>query len=152
VTTPFLPLADVETTVENQPFWSALHDGRLDIPFCSTCATFVWYPRAVCPSCHSGDGIAWRTLPGTGRVYSYTIVAKGSGRWKESGPYVVAYVQLDSGLDGVDGPRVLTNIVGNDVQQKVNVDAAVRVVVDTDVRHDAKQGDIVRKILRFTLA
>ena len=152
MTSPFLPLADVETTVENQPFWDALREGRLDLPFCAGCNAFVWYPRAICPACHSGNDIMWRTLPGTGRVYSYSVVAKGSGRWKESGPYVVAYVQLDAGLDGVDGPRVLTNIVGDQPQQKVKVDAAVRVIVDSDVKNDAKRGDVVRNLLRFTLA
>ena len=152
MTAPFLPLADVETTSENEAFWNGLRDGRLDLPYCGNCAVFVWYPRAICPTCHSDNGIEWRTLPGTGRVYSYSIVAKGSGRWKESAPYVVAYVQLDSGDDGVDGPRVLTNIVGSDVQQKVKVDAAVGMVVDSDVKHDAKLGDVVRNLLRFTLA
>ncbi len=152
MSTPFLPLADVETTVENQRFWDALRDGHIALPFCDACHAFVWYPRAICPGCHSADNIAWRTLPGTGRVYSYTIVAKGTGRWKESGPYVVAYVQLDSGLDGVDGPRVLTNIVGDDPQQKVKVDAAVRMVVDSDIKQDAKVGEITRNLLRFALA
>jgi uncharacterized OB-fold protein len=152
VSTPFLPLADVETTVENQPFWDALDGGRLDLPFCAGCNVFVWYPRAICPACRSGNDIAWRTLPGTGRVYSYSVVAKGSGRWKESGPYVVAYVQLDAGLDGIEGPRILTNIVGDQPQQKVRVGAAVRMIVDSDVRNDAKLGDTVRNLLRFMLA
>jgi uncharacterized OB-fold protein len=152
VSTPFLPLADVETTVENQRFWDALHDGRIDLPFCDACCAFVWYPRAICPGCHSADNIAWRTLPGTGRVYSYTVVGKGTGRWKDAGPYVVAYVQLDSGLDGIDGPRILTNIVGDDPQQKVKVDAAVRMVVDSDIKHDAKLGEVTRNLQRFVLA
>lgn len=149
MTTPFLPLADVETTVENRPFWDALRAGRLDLPFCSPCRAFVWYPRALCPGCHSSDGISWRTLPGTGRIYSYSVVAKGTGRWKESGPYVVAYVQVDSGIDGIDGPRVLTNVVGNDVQQKVKVGGVVHMVVDRDVKNDAKLGDVERILLRF---
>jgi len=152
VTRPFLPLADVETTRENKSFWDALGEGRLDLPYCSACARFIWYPRATCPTCHADQDIEWRSLPGTGCVYSYSVVAKGSGRWRESGPYVVAYVQLDSGINDVDGPRVLTNIVGDDVGQKVKIDAAVRMIVDHDVKHDAKYGDTVRKILRFTLA
>jgi hypothetical protein len=61
-------------------------------------------------------------------------------------------VQLDAGLDGVDGPRVLTNIVGDQPQQKVKVDAAVRMIVDSDVKNDPKRGDVVRNLLRFTLA
>lgn len=151
MTTPFLPLADVEPSHENQPFWDALREGRVSLPHCADCRSFVWYPRAICPGCHR-DNVAWRDLPGTGRVYSYSVVAKGTGRWKDSGPYVVAYVQLDTGINGVDGPRVLTNIVGGDVQQKIKIDAHVNAVVDRDVKHDPKLGDVERILLRFALA
>jgi uncharacterized OB-fold protein len=151
VNAPFLPLADVDTTVENQPFWDALSIGRLDLPQCENCRAFIWYPRAICPECHSGSRISWRTLPGTGRVYSYSIVAKGVGRWKNSGPYVVAYVQLDSGVDGIDGPRILTNIVGDDAQDGVTIDATVRMIVDHDVKQDARLGEVERRLLRFVL-
>jgi uncharacterized OB-fold protein len=133
------------------PFWDALREGRVSMPFCVDCKSFVWFPRAICPGCHR-DGIAWCDLPGTGRVYSYSIVAKGTGRWKESGSYVVAYVQLDSGRDGVDGPRVLTNVVGDNVQQNIKIDARVNATVDHDVKHDANLGNVERVLLRFALA
>lgn len=142
--TSYLPLADIEPTSENQPFWDALTDDRLDLPYCEHCRSFVWYPRAICPLCHAGN-LAWRTLSGTGRVYSYTVVAKGTGRWKDAGPYVVAYVQLDSGIAGVDGPRVLTNIVGDDARE-VAIDSPVRVVVDTEPSPSEKK----RILLRFS--
>lgn len=151
MTTPFLPLADVESSVENEPFWAALRDNRISLPWCDSCRSFVWYPRAICPGCHR-DELTWRDLPGTGRVYSYSVVAKGTGRWKESGPYVVAYVQLDSGVDDVDGPRVLTNIVGEGAQQKVKIDAIVRAVVDRDVKRTSTGDDVERILLRFALA
>lgn len=150
MTPPFLPLADVETTTENQPFWDALRDGRVSLPLCAACRSFIWYPRAICPRCHRGD-VAWRDLPGTGQVYSYSVVAKGSGRWKESGPYVVAYVQLDSGTDGIDGPRVLTNVVGDGVQQKIKIGSRVRAIVDRDVKRSTNGDDVERILLRFSL-
>lgn len=128
--TAHLPLADIEPTAENEPFWAALHNNRIDLPYCDTCRSFVWYPRAICPLCHHGD-LIWRTLPGTGRIYSYTIVTKGTGRWKDAGPYVVAYVQLDSELDGVDGPRILTNIVGDNALN-VSIGVRVELVVEKD--------------------
>lgn len=149
---PFLPLADVDITVENHRFWNALRDDRLELPFCSTCEAFVWYPRMICPGCQAEHRISWRTLPGTGRVYSYSVVTKGSGRWKDSGPYVVAYVQLDSGLDGIDGPRILTNIVGDGAHKNVAIDSPVRMVVDRDMKNDAKLGNIDRTLLRFVFA
>jgi len=141
--TPHLPLADIEPTAENQPFWDALRDNRIDLPYCQRCRSFVWYPRAICPLCHQG-GLTWRTLPGTGRVYSQTVVTKGTGRWKDAGPYVVAYVQLDSGIDNVDGPRILTNIVGDD-SSVVSIGSLVCFVID-------RSDDANRVILRFALA
>ncbi|MBU6241934.1 MAG: OB-fold domain-containing protein [Acidobacteria bacterium] len=138
-----LPLADIEPTIENQPFWDALRDNRIDLPYCQRCRSFVWYPRAICPLCHQG-GLTWRTLPGTGHVYSQTVVTKGTGRWKDAGPYVVAYVQLDSGIDSVDGPRILTNIVGDNALN-VSIGSFVCSVVD-------RSDDANRFILRFALA
>lgn len=149
---PYLPLADVEPTPENARFWESLREGKLELPFCDACRSFVWYPRAICPLCHRGDTLQWLTLPGTGIVYSYSVVTKGTGRWKESGPYVVAYVQLHPGVEGVDGPRVLTNIVGDDAQQKVKIDANVRMLVDSDVKRDANGNETERNLLRFALA
>ena len=150
MTPPFLPISDVDPNVENQRFWDALREGRIELPFCGKCCAFVWYPRAMCPGCHA-EVADWRTLPGTGSVYSYTIVGKGAGRWKDAGPYVTAYVQLDSGIDGVDGPRVLTNIVDasttSDVQQKIKIDSRVTAIIDRDVTRDG----VERVLLRFTV-
>ena len=74
-------------------------------------------------------------MSGRGTVYSYSIVAKGNGRWKESGPYVVAYVEL------AEGPRILTNIV-NVTPNEVHINMPVTAVFDTD--------DDGRVLLRFT--
>jgi uncharacterized OB-fold protein len=73
-------------------------------------------------------------MSGKGTVYSYSIVAKGNGRWKESGPYVVAYVEL------AEGPRVLTNVVGVPVDE-VAIGMPVSAVFDSD--------DTGRVLLRF---
>ena len=141
-----LPLADIEPTIENQPFWDALRDNRIDLPYCERCRSFVWYPRAICPLCHQG-GLTWRTLPGTGDVYSYTVVTKGTGRWKEAGPYVVAYVQLDSGIDNVDGPRILTNIVGDNAPN-VSIGVRVELVIEKDTAVPSEP----RLLLRYKTA
>ena len=130
----FLPLADIEVNAETEPFWSALAQQRIVLPRCNNCSGVVWYPRAHCPICHS-TSLTWETMSGKGTVYSYSIVAKGNGRWKESGPYVVAYVQL------VEGPRVLTNIVGVPPDE-VAIDMTVSAVFDSD--------DTGRVLLRFT--
>ena len=129
----FLPLADIEVNVETEPFWSALTQQRLVLPRCNNCSGVVWYPRAHCPVCHS-TSLTWETMSGKGTVYSYSIVAKGNGRWKESGAYVVAYVEL------AEGPRVLTNVVGVPVDE-VAIGMPVSAVFDSD--------DTGRVLLRF---
>ena len=83
----FLPLADVEINNETQPFWDALNNNTLLLPRCTSCASVVWYPRAHCPVCFSTE-LKWEEMSGRGTVYSYSIVAKGNGRWKESGPRI----------------------------------------------------------------
>jgi hypothetical protein len=43
---------------------------------------------------------------GLGTVYSFTVVHRGTGPYRDAAPYIVAYVEL------AEGPRVLTNLVG----------------------------------------
>jgi uncharacterized OB-fold protein len=54
-------------------------------------------------------------------VYTYTVVARGGGAYRDAAGYVVAYVELD------EGPRMMTNLV--DVEPgDVFVGQRVRVV------------------------
>jgi uncharacterized OB-fold protein len=46
-----------------------------------------------------------------GTVYSFTVVRKGTGAFKDAGPFVIAYVEL------ADGPRIMTNIVNCDIDE-----------------------------------
>lgn len=105
--TSSLPAPAPPVTLETQPFWDATAEGRLVLPRCDACATVIWYPRAFCPACGSTE-VSWIDAAGTGTVYSFTVVRKGQGAYREAAPYVVAYVELD------EGPRVMTNIVGCD--------------------------------------
>src|SRR6476659_11069522 len=56
-----------------QPFWDGARENRLVVPRCSLCGTFRLPPYAICYVCQSFD-VEWVELPGTGTVYSYTIV------------------------------------------------------------------------------
>ena len=129
----FLPLADVEVNAETQPFWDALKNNTLLLPRCTSCMSVVWYPRAHCPVCFSTK-LQWEEMSGRGTIYSYSIVTKGNGRWKDSGPYVVAYVEL------AEGPRILTNIVGV-APSDVHINMPVQAVFDS--------GDDDRVLLRY---
>ncbi len=71
-------------------------------------------------------GVSWIDAAGTGVVYSFTVTRAASGTWKGALPYVLAFVELD------EGPRVLTNIVGIDVDD-VRIGMAVRVVFEDPI-------------------
>ncbi|HYQ68174.1 Zn-ribbon domain-containing OB-fold protein [Actinophytocola sp.] len=86
-----------------------LADNRLELPRCADCGTLVWYPRARCPHCMSGN-LVWEELSGTGTVYSYTVNHRGQGEYAGHDPFVIAYVEL------AEGPRVLSHVDSADVR------------------------------------
>ena len=99
-----LPAPSPGVTLETQPFWDATREERLVLPRCDACGFVIWYPRRFCPACGSRD-VSWFDAAGTGSVYTYTIVTKGAGTYRDAAPYVVAVVELD------EGPRLMTNLV-----------------------------------------
>lgn len=124
-----LPTRAPQRTLETAPFWDACAQHRLVLPRCESCAEVIWYPRLVCPSC-GGTTVTWVEASGRGTVYSFSVVRKGQGPYRDVAPYVLAYVELD------EGPRVMTNIVGVD-PDGVRVGQAVRVVFDDTGDGDA---------------
>jgi uncharacterized OB-fold protein len=100
------PLPRVEG--DAAPYWRALAAGRIELPRCSACASWIFPPRPFCPACLSRD-VAWREIEGAGRVYTFTIVRKPTNPWFfASAPYVHALVELQ------DGVRLPTMVVGCD--------------------------------------
>jgi uncharacterized protein len=128
-----LPASAPVVSVETAEFWAATAEGRLLLKRCDACGTVIWYPRSLCPDCHSTD-TSWFEASGQGAVYSYTVNHRGDGPWKEAAPFVIAYVELD------EGPRVMTNIVDCD-PATVSVGQRVAAVWD-----DTGQGNA---LLRF---
>lgn len=118
---PVLPVPASAIAAETAPFWSGLAEGRLRLLRCDNCAQVIWYPRALCPHCHSAD-TTWFDAAGTGTIYTFTIVRRGIGAYADADPYVVAYVEL------AEGPRVLTNIV-DAAACDLHIDAAVDAVL-----------------------
>jgi uncharacterized OB-fold protein len=133
---PEMPIGTPRPNEDTSSFWAATAEGRFELQRCADCGTVIWWPRAICPACSSFN-LETFDAAGTGRVYSYTVVHRSVGRWRDATPYVLAYVELD------EGPRVMTNIVDCDPAE-VSVDAAVRVVF-----HDTGEGSALP---RFTLA
>jgi uncharacterized protein len=103
-----LPAGAPVVSVETADYWAATAEGRLLLKRCDACGHVIWYPRAICPDCHSTE-TSWFEASGQGEVYTFTVNRRGDGPWKEAAPFVLAYVELD------EGPRVMTNIVDCDV-------------------------------------
>jgi uncharacterized OB-fold protein len=95
-----------------QPFWDAAKEDRLVVPKCSNCGTFRLPPSAYCFNCQSRD-FEYVELPGTGAVYSFTVVRHPlHPDLADAVPYVSGTVELD-GTQGA-GARMLVNIIDVD--------------------------------------
>lgn len=107
---------------ESEPYWAAIHDGRLEVQRCTVCGRHQLYPRPHCIACRGP--VEWVEASGRGRVYSYTVIRQNFARpFRDLIPYVVALVDLD------EGPRLMTNIV-DCAPEDVAVDAPVRLKVE----------------------
>ena len=115
-----LPTPAPTVTQANAAFWAATAEGRFQLQRCNECDTVLWFPRRHCPSCWT-ENVSTFDASGKGVVYSFTVIRKGAMAYKESGPFVIAYVEL------TEGPRVMTNIVDCDVET-VKVGMPVEVV------------------------
>ena len=101
---------DIET------FWQATADGILLLRQCADCGRAHFYPRVLCPACHS-ERTAWIAAAGIGVVYSYTHIGRGEAA------RTPALVALSEGI-AVPGP-----ILGADFGA-VNIGAAVRLTFE----------------------
>jgi uncharacterized protein len=93
------PMPAPAVNLESKPFWDAAAEGRFLIKRCQACNEAHWYPRTICPFCHS-DRTVWEESPGEGVIYTYSVMHRSP-----SGPYAIGYVTLD------EGPSLMTNFV-----------------------------------------
>lgn len=110
-----------------QPFWDAARQGRLVAPRCASCGTFRLPPAPFCWICRASD-VEWIELPGTGTVYTYTVV-RHPLHPDLAGvvPYVSGLIELD-GTQGA-GARMLANIIDCD-PDRIGIGTRVRIVFD----------------------
>ena len=121
------PIDDPYADEMTQPFWDAAAKGQLVGYKCTTCGTFVMPPQPFCFNCQNRS-FEWVELPGTGTIYSFTVVRHALAPYLAGAvPYVGAVVQLD-GTQGA-GARMLVNIIDVDVE-KVAIGDKVHVVFD----------------------
>jgi uncharacterized OB-fold protein len=92
-------------------FWEATREQRYLVQWCTSCSTPVFYPREVCPSCLTSDGLEWKPSNGTGVVYAVSVQYRpGNPTMSDQVPYVVALIELDAGADAAT-IRVMSNVV-----------------------------------------
>lgn len=115
------PVPDAVT----QAFWDAIAEDRLLVQRCRACGKHVFYPRAVCPHCTTGE-LGWVEAAGSGRVHSFTVVHRAPDlTYKDEVPYVVALVDLDEGV------RMMSRVVGCRTDE-VHCEMAVKVSFEGD--------------------
>jgi uncharacterized OB-fold protein len=99
---------------ETRGFWEATAQGKFMLGRCRACGEAHYYPRSICPFCHSDDTFLEESS-GEGDIYTFSIMRKSP-----HGPYGIGYVKMK------EGPCVLTNFIDCDLL-KLHIGAKVRV-------------------------
>lgn len=101
-------LDDPHADASTEPFWDAAKQDRLVAAKCTNCGTFRLPPYPYCWVCRQ-QGVEWIDLPGTGVVYTYTVIRHPlSAQLADVVPYAVGMIELD-GTQGA-GARLQLNI------------------------------------------
>jgi uncharacterized protein len=112
-------------TPEAQPYWDGLKENKLMLPKCDDCGKPFFYPRALCPNCHSRN-ISWMQASGRGKLYSFQIAHRSLSRaFKVELPCVMAMIELE------EGPRMMSNLINIEPDPSViKCDMPVEVVFE----------------------
>ena len=105
------------------PFWEGTKQGKLMLPHCKECNRVHWYPRFICPSCHSMD-LDWMEGSGEGTIHTYAVQHMTPPVWKGDAPYVTAYIDLK------EGDRMLTILRGVDPLKPEDIKIGAKVKVE----------------------
>ena len=107
-----VPLTETYADNSTRPFWEAALEHRFIGARCTQCGTFQIPPAPRCYICLN-DAYDWVDLPGTGTIYSFTVVRRAlAPQMDDAVPYVSAIIELD-GTQGA-GARFAANIVDCD--------------------------------------
>ncbi len=115
------PIPDPEQYI-TKPFWDGALQDKLMLPRCKTCNRAHFYPRVLCPHCHSTD-IEWFEASGEGFIHTYAVQHRAFGGWADQVPFVTAYIDLK------EGDRIFTVLRGVDPlkPETIKIGAPVRV-------------------------
>jgi len=92
---------------------------------CTSCGSFIYYPRVACPECLS-DALEWRPLSGFGELLTFGVV------WRSLHPAFSDRLPLQLGAVRLrEGPVVLA-LLDDVLPEDIAIGAPVRLVgVDT---------------------
>ena len=121
------PIPDPDPT--NQVFFDGANEGRLMLPRCTTCNRVHFYPRIICPYCHSSQ-IEWFEASGTGFIHTYAVQHRAFGGWADEAPFVTAYIDL------AEGDRMFTVLRGVDPEKPEEIEIGARVQVEFEQATD----------------
>ena len=109
-------------TTLTKPFWDGARAGVLMLQRCADCGKVHFYPRHLCPYCHS-SALEWFQASGEGHIHTYAVQHRGFGGYAQEVPYVTAFIDLN------EGDRMLTVLRGVDASkpESIKIGAKVRV-------------------------
>ncbi len=116
------PRITPDLTDDNRDFWTSGADGELRIPYCESCARWIFPIEAVCPTCSTAT--VPRAVSGRGTVYTYTVNHQPFHP-DVAPPYALAIVELDDQAD----LRFMTNLVNCDLDA-IEIGMAVHLVIE----------------------
>jgi len=87
-------------------FWRKLrHRYNLIGTHCTTCNTYYYPPRKMCPQCRRDGQIEEYRFKGKGVIVTYTVIHAAPANKAVQTPYVLGIVKLD------EGPRLTSQIL-----------------------------------------
>jgi uncharacterized OB-fold protein len=87
-----------EPSIDSQPFWDNLKNGRLTFQTCANCGQVRHYPRPVCEACYSMES-DWTEASGKGTLYSWTETHHPFHvAFRGETPYILATVDMAEGV------------------------------------------------------
>jgi len=111
------------------PFWEGAKEGKLMLPRCTTCNRVHFYPRIICPHCHSSE-IEWFEASGEGHLHTFAVQHRGFGGWAEEAPFITAYIDLQ------EGDRMMTVLRGVDPLKPEEIEIGAKCVVEFEQASD----------------
>ncbi len=98
---------------DTQLFWQGLRDERIMLQRCDDCFTWIYYPRANCPSCLSSN-LTWHQVSGEGTLYTFTVTRQATApHFQDEVPQMIAMIDLDEGV------RLTSTLVTDEAEKPV---------------------------------